>query len=193
MCDRREEIVAYFNQLDRRHFMDSDTKVSAADCPVSIGFGQTISQPTLVLDMTLKLGLQSDSRALEIGTGSGYQTALLAAFCREVYTVERVDPLYQKAKKRLNAKGFTNIYFKRGDGSLGWPEHRPYDRIMVTASVSRIPAELLEQLTAGGRMIIPVGNERHQVLQMIEKDEHGNTTSTVLEGVAFVRLKGKYE
>jgi len=193
MCNRREEIVAYFNQLDRRYFMESNTNASAADCPVSIGFGQTISQPTLVLNMTLELGLQPDSRVLEIGTGSGYQTALLAAFCQEVYTVERLEPLYDTAKKRLDAKGFTNIHFKHGDGSHGWPEHQPYDRIIVTASVSRVPGELLEQLDAGGRMIIPVGNHRHQELRMVEKDDNGKVTSSVLEGVAFVRLKGKYE
>lgn len=193
MDNRKEEVIAYFNQLDRSYFMESNTRAPAADCPVSIGFGQTISQPTLVLDMTLKLDMQPDSHVLEIGTGSGYQTALLAAFCQEVYTVERLEPLYNKAKKRLDTKGFTNIHFKHGDGSHGWPEHQPYDRIIVTASVSSVPDELLEQLGAGGRMIIPVGNKYHQELKAIEKDDHGEVTSSVLEGVAFVRLKGKYE
>ncbi|ALX50683.1 protein-L-isoaspartate(D-aspartate) O-methyltransferase [Lentibacillus amyloliquefaciens] len=173
--------------------MESNTIYGAADCPVSIGFGQTISQPTLVLNMTLKLDLEPDSRVLEIGTGSGYQTALLGAFSYEVYTVERLEPLYDKAKKRLDAKGFTNIHFKHGDGSLGWPEHQPYDRIIVTASVSRVPDELLDQLDAGGRMIIPVGNNFQQELQMVEKDDNGDVTFSVLEDVAFVRLKGKYE
>lgn len=193
MSDRKNEIIAYFNQLDRSYFMDGDKGTAAMDLPVPIGFGQTISQPTLVLNMTLKLDLRPDSRVLEIGTGSGYQTAMLAPFCREVYTVERLEPLYHKAKERLDAKGFTNIDFKLGDGSLGWPEHQPYDRIIVTASVSRVPDELVEQLGAGGRMIIPVGKNHLQQLQMIDKDMNGKITSTVLEHVAFVRLKGKYE
>ncbi|WP_100010157.1 protein-L-isoaspartate(D-aspartate) O-methyltransferase [Lentibacillus sediminis] len=193
MDKRREEIEAYFRQLDRSYFMESSTGNAAADRPVSIGFGQTISQPTLVLEMTIQLDLQPDSRVLEIGTGSGYQTALLAPFCREVYTVERLEALYHNAKARLDATGFTNIHFKHGDGSLGWPEHQPYDRIIVTASVSRVPNELLDQLDAGGKMIIPVGDSFLQELQMIEKDDNGEVTTSVLEGVAFVRLKGEYE
>lgn len=193
MINQKEDIITYFNNLDRSYFMDTHKEVAATDRPFPIGFGQTISQPTLVLGMTIALNLQPDSRVLEIGTGSGYQTALLAPFCEKVYTVELIEDLYKSAKKRLQAKDFTNIEFKRGDGSLGWPEHGPYDRIMVTASAGEVPEELLNQLRPNGLMVIPVGDAYIQELQLIEKDNEGKVSSSVLEKVAFVRLKGKYE
>lgn len=192
--NQREKIIAYFNQLDRSYFIEGKNKAEVdSDRALPIGFGQTISQPTLVLDMTLELDLKVDSRVLEIGTGSGYQTALLAPFSKEVYTIERIEELHKKAKKRLKEKNFTNIHFKLGDGSIGWEEHKPYDRIIVTASAIKVPDELLDQLAPGGKMIIPVGDDYIQQLRVIKKDKDGKVTSSNMIDVAFVRLKGKYE
>lgn len=193
MCNQKEEIVRYFNELDRGYFINEYKEYAQFDRPIPIGHGQTISQPTLVLNMTIQLNLQPNSKVLEIGTGSGYQTALLAPFCKEVYTVERLKPLHDQAKERLGKLGLSNIHYKLGDGSLGWPEHQPYDRIIVTASASQIPEELLNQLRPGGRMIIPVGDDYMQRLKMIDKDLQGEVTISVINEVAFVRLKGKYE
>lgn len=191
--NQREKIIAYFKELDRGYFLGIEDGLVGMDLPVPIGFGQTISQPTLVLNMTLALDITPQSRVLEIGTGSGYQTAMLAPFCEQVYTVERIEPLLQKAQERLQAKGFTNIQYKHGDGSLGWPEQQPYDRIIVTASAAEVPSELFDQLKPGGKMIIPVGEDLMQELQLIEKSKDGEMSISLLEKVAFVRLKGKYE
>lgn len=130
---------------------------------------------------------------LEIGTGSGFQTALLARFSNEVYTVENIPQLAESSKKRLEAKGFKNISFLLADGSFGWKEHAPYDRIIVTAAASDIPSELLAQLADGGRMIIPVGKQNSQDLLAIDKSSDGKLEKTALEAVRFVPLKGKYE
>lgn len=193
MTNQNEEIIAYYNQLDRSYFIDEENKDKAhLDRPIPIGFGQTISQPTLVLNMTLELNLNKNSKVLEIGTGSGYQTALLSPFSKEVYTIERIKALHLQAKKRLQ-NDYTNVHFKLGDGSLGWKEHAPYDRIMVTASASDVPQELLDQLDKNGRMIIPIGTTYIQELRVIDKDKAGNISSKSIEDVAFVRLKGKYE
>lgn len=173
--------------------MEQYQDLAELDRAVPIGYGQTISQPSLVLKMTLALDLHPDARMLEIGTGSGYQTALLAAFSGAVYTVERMEPLYRKAKERLDVEGFSNIYYRLGDGSEGWPEHQPFDRIMVTASASKVPDELLSQLNTNGKMIIPVGVRGDQKLQLIKKDAAGKVTSNNLADVAFVRLIGKYD
>ncbi|MGK7376760.1 protein-L-isoaspartate(D-aspartate) O-methyltransferase [Planococcus sp. 1R117A] len=193
MKSRKKQIISYFQELDRRFFMDSHKELAGLDEALPIGFEQTISQPSLVLEMTLALDLQSDSRVLEIGTGSGFQTALLAEFSEEVYTVERIKELHNRAKERLAEAGFTNIHFKLDDGSFGWEEFSPYDRIMVTAAASLVPTELVEQLKNNGKMLIPVGSSAMQELTLIEKDENGNVTSKILNYVRFVPLKGKYE
>ena len=169
--------------------MDEHKDDANMDMPFSIGHGQTISQPSLVLNMTLHLELEDDSKVLEIGTGSGFQTALLAKFSEDVYTVERIEPLHQQAKERLHTEGYTNVHFHLGDGSHGWEAHAPYDRIMVTAAAPEIPDTLTRQLAPGGRMVIPVGDTFSQELRLIEKDEAGNTSSTFLEYVRFVRLE----
>jgi protein-L-isoaspartate(D-aspartate) O-methyltransferase len=154
----RQELEAYFRSLDRSFFIHNDMKKYAAlDEPLPIGFGQTISQPSLVLEMTQLLAPEKDSRVLEIGTGSGFQTAILAKMSAKVFTVERIDELMEKAKKRLDSLNFTNICFKVGDGSKGWPEYAPYDRIMVTAAARILPDDLINQLGTGGRMVIPIG------------------------------------
>ena len=169
----QQELEAYFYSLDRS-FSRGDMKTYAAlDTPLPIGFGQTISQPSLVLEMTKLLLPESDSKVLEIGTGSGFQTAILAKMSAKVYTVERIARLAEKAKERLDLLGFTNIYYKVGDGSLGWEEFAPYDRIMVTAAVRVLPDRLVGQLAAGGRMVIPVGPPDVQELQLVTKTADG--------------------
>ena len=189
-CD---ELVAFYNRLDRSYFIDNDMKLFAAiDSPLPIGFGQTISQPSLVLEMTRLLNPDTGCKVLEIGTGSGYQTALLAQFSRAVYTIERISELAEKAKERLAGLGFSNIFFKTGDGSEGWPENAPYDRIMVTAAAGSVPTDLLDQLAHGGRMIIPIGPESLQDLQLISKDDAGEIRIESVGMVRFVEMKGKY-
>jgi protein-L-isoaspartate(D-aspartate) O-methyltransferase len=193
MGTQDKDIIEYFRNLDRSFFMDVDKSLAKWDRPLSIGHGQTISQPSLVLDMTLALDLQPDSKVLEIGTGSGYQTALLAKFSREVFTIERIEPLHERAKERLKEAGFENVHLKLSDGSEGWSDHAPFDRIMATAAASSVPRELLDQLADGGKMVIPVGGEGLQELRLIEKLGEGEYKSTVLEQVQFVRFKGKYD
>jgi len=189
----QQELEAYFCSLDRSFFIDSDIKKCAAlDRPLPIGFGQTISQPSLVLEMTRLLAPEKDSKVLEIGTGSGFQTAILAKMSAKVFTVERIEELMEKAKKRLEALKFSNICFKVGDGSKGWPEYAPYDRIMVTAAARVVPDELVSQLAAGGRMVIPVGPPDLQELQLITKTDDGAIHTNTVEMVRFVELKGQY-
>ncbi len=163
------------------------------DHPLPIGEGQTISQPYIVALMTEALELNEDSKVLEIGTGSGYQAAILAEIAKEVYTVERIPSLFKRAQKILADLGYDNIYFKLGDGTKGWEEHAPYDAIIVTAGAPEIPQCLVEQLTVGGRMVIPVGGEFSQRLLKIRKlDEKGKIKVEDLGGCVFVKLKGEY-
>ncbi|ANU12160.1 protein-L-isoaspartate O-methyltransferase [Planococcus antarcticus DSM 14505] len=173
--------------------MDSNKDLAVFDQALPIGFEQTISQPSLVLEMTLALDLQPGQKVLELGTGSGFQTALLAAFSGSVYTIERIDELHKRAQERLGQLDFRNIYFKLGDGSEGWVEQAPFDRIMVTAAASEVPRELLEQMSKDGKMVIPVGSSFSQELRLIEKDNAGKVHTTLLNEVLFVPLKGKYE
>lgn len=158
----RETITKLFHELDRSYFMDEYKQLSNLDTPFPIGHGQTISQPSLVLEMTILLDIPSEGRVLEIGTGSGYQTALLAKAAGRVYTIERIEELHLGARKKLSEAGYTNIEFKLGDGSLGWEESAPYDRIMVTASPRTIPPALIAQLAPNGKMVIPVGPDFEQ-------------------------------
>ena len=164
-----------------------------ADYPLAIGEGQTISQPYIVALMTEALELDSQSRVLEIGTGSGYQAAILAELAAEVYTIERIPSLAQKAKELLEKLGYTNVKIKVGDGTLGWPEYSPYDGIIVTAAAPSVPPPLIEQLKVEGKMVIPVGNPYHQeLLKLVKKDYQGNYTIHSLGGCVFVKLYGKY-
>lgn len=183
----------FYHHLDRSYFIDNEMKVFAdLDKPLSIGYGQTISQPSLVLEMTRILEPELDSRVLEIGTGSGYQTALLARFSKTVYTIERIAELSETAQKRLETLGYTNIVYKIGDGSEGWKESAPFDRIMVTAAAEKIPNELLEQLAVGGKMMIPVGSSELQELKLVFKDANGQVHQETVDLVRFVEMKGKY-
>lgn len=189
----QKELETYFRSLDRSLFVENDMKKHAdQDRPLPIGFGQTISQPSLVLEMTRLLSPEKDSRVLEIGTGSGFQTAILARMSSKVFTVEKIDVLMENAKKRLEALNFSNIYYKVGDGSRGWQEHAPYDRIMVTAAASVLPDELVNQLAIGGRMVIPIGPPDLQELKLVRKTSEGNIHIETIEKVRFVELIGQY-
>lgn len=185
------EIINYWKKLDRGAFMGENRDCADVDAAFPIGHGQTISQPSLVLKMTTMLEMQPGSKILEIGTGSGYQTALLAQFADKIYTVERIDKLMVSAKQRLHKMGFENIKFKLGDGSQGWAEHSPFDRIMVTAGAHTIPPELVKQLSFNGRMVIPVGRWP-QRLTVVEKNEKGDISIEKGIPVAFVKLIGDY-
>lgn len=194
---KQQKLKACFDSLDRSFFLDDDMKEYADfDMPLPIGFGQTISQPSLVLEMTRLLAPKKDSRVLEIGTGSGFQTALLAKTAAKVYTVERIKELMEKAQKRLAALNLTNIYFKVGDGSEGWEVHAPYDRIMVTAAARVLPDKLVNQLAAGGRMVIPVFVSDSpldwQELRLVTKTKGGNIRTKTVGIVRFVELVGRY-
>ncbi|NLY44337.1 MAG: protein-L-isoaspartate(D-aspartate) O-methyltransferase [Clostridiaceae bacterium] len=188
-----QELETYFRSLDRSFFVENDMKKYAnLDQPLPIGFGQTISQPSLVLEMTRLLSPEKDSKVLEIGTGSGFQTAILAKMSAKVFTVERIDVLMEKAKKRLEALNFSNVYYKIGDGSMGWQEYAPYDRIMVTAAARILPDALVSQLANGGRMVIPIGPPGLQELKLITKTVDGDVNIKTITMVRFVELKGQY-
>ena len=188
-----EALLQFFTSLDRSLFLGNRYKdLAKLDRPLPIGMGQTISQPSLVLYMTQQLDLKKNQKVLEIGTGSGYQSAFLAEFCAELYTVELLAELQKQAKERLRGLGYHNIHYKVGDGSLGWAEHAPYERIMVTAAAKRMPLPLIEQLAPGGIMIIPVGPLGWQELMQVTKDNEGNIEQKKLLDVAFVELVGKY-
>lgn len=159
------------------------------DGPLPIGAGQTISQPYIVAIMTQLAQLKPDDRVLEIGTGSGYQAAVLSTIVKEVYTVERFDELLDNANRAFDQLGYTNITSKIGDGSLGWPEHAPYDAILVTAGAPAAPQTLIDQLAPNGRLIIPIGPETLQSLVRITKTDPLKTEE--FEPVRFVPLVGK--
>ncbi|MBU4263173.1 MAG: protein-L-isoaspartate(D-aspartate) O-methyltransferase [Proteobacteria bacterium] len=174
-----------------RHLFVEDALQSQAygDFPLPIGEGQTISQPYIVALMTQALGLQGHEKVLEIGTGCGYQSAVLASLCDRLYTVERIKNLHIKARRIFDRLKLLNIMCKIDDGTLGWPEHGPYDAIMVTASGPQIPSPLLEQLADPGRLVIPVGDRVSQDLLTVTKID-GVITETCIEKVRFVSLIG---
>ncbi len=187
----RKVIEAFLN-IPRHLFVPPEYIDQAyMDYPLPIGHGQTISQPYMVAVMTELLELDSDHRVLEIGTGSGYQTAILAWIAKEVYTVEKIPELSERAQRILKKLGFKNIHFKVGDGSLGWPEYAPYDRIIVTAAAPEIPPPLVEQLKESGIIVIPVGDRYSQMLVRGIK-ENGILKTEEFFPCAFVPLKGKY-
>ncbi len=193
MIMKYEELEAFFRSLDRSQFLEDEFRDYAyVDRPLPIGFEQTISQPSLVLMMTAHLRPEKDNKVLEIGTGSGYQTCILAEFSKEVFTIERISDLTVKAQERLKKMGYGNIHFRTGDGSLGWPEEAPFDRIMVTAAAASLPFELISQLKEGGLMLIPVGPQDFQELQLIRKKKDGTFEVETVEMVRFVEMKGKY-
>mgnify|MGYP001422939250 FL=1 len=189
----KQALLDFFHSLDRSFFIDGEYKEYAdQDRPLPIGHGQTISQPSLVLQMTWLLDLKPDAKVLEIGTGSGFQTALLAQFAGAVYTIERIPELAAPAREKLEQLGYRNIFYKVDDGSAGWIEHAPYDRIIVTAAAEKLPLDLIEQLAPGGRMLIPIGSPGFQELTLITRDQQGQIHTSEAGGVTFVEMKGKY-
>jgi len=167
---RDERVLAAMARIPRERFIPGDAQVSAYDDhPLSIGCGQTISQPYIVALMTEALELSGRERVLEIGTGSGYQTAILAELAAEVYTVERVKTLADAARDRLAEMGYTNVHYRADDGTLGWPSVPPFDGILVTAGAPEVPTALTEQLADGGRLVIPVGGEYSQDLLRVRR------------------------
>lgn len=190
---RVKNLKKFFHQLDRRIFIPEAVRSSAHwDVPLPIGFGQTISQPTLVVEMTYHLDLESHHRVLEIGTGSGYQTAFLAEFAADVFTIERFESLSVSAQITLESLGYTNINYRIGDGSEGWAEEAPFDRIIVTAAAGKLPTILMKQLKVGGKMVIPVGTREMQEILVITRMEDGSFDIQELMAVQFVEFVGKY-
>jgi protein-L-isoaspartate(D-aspartate) O-methyltransferase len=174
-----------------RHMFVPPGQVNRAydDRPLSIGFGQTISQPYIVAYMTEVLDLSGTERVLEIGTGSGYQAAILAETAGDVYSMEIITPLYESARERLARLGYNQVRLKPGDGYYGWPENGPFDAIIVTCAAAHIPPPLIRQLKPGGRMVIPVGRPwSFQSLVLAVKNREGNVTTRSLLDVRFVPL-----
>ena len=185
------EVMSAMRNTPREEFVPEDLRPYAYDNgPLPIGHGQTISQPYIVALMTDLLQPAQEHYVLEIGTGSGYQTAILSQLVKKVYSIELIKELAEAAAERLQRLHYLNIETRTGNGYLGWPEHAPYDSIIVTAAASHIPQALIKQLKPGGRMVIPVGLPyMHQELMLIEKDEEDNTHIKDILGVAFVPLQ----
>jgi protein-L-isoaspartate(D-aspartate) O-methyltransferase len=161
------------------------------DKALPIGEKQTISQPYIVAAMSEALELDGHERVLEIGTGSGYQTAVLAELAETVFSVERIAAFVQTARSRLESLGYFNVLIKIGDGTIGWSEHAPFDAVVVTAAAPRVPRPLLDQLKVGGRLVLPLGSEEVQALKRIVKDEDGFHEET-LGDCRFVKLIGRH-
>jgi protein-L-isoaspartate(D-aspartate) O-methyltransferase len=185
-----EKVLAVMDAVPRHKFVAEEFRERAyEDAPLPIGDGQTISQPYIVAAMTAALRLKASDRILEIGTGCGYQAAILSWLGKAVFSVERRPKLAAEASKRLGELGYSNVHVHCGDGTLGLPEFAPFDSILVAAAAPAVPKPLLAQLAEGGRMILPVGDGENQVLQLVEK--LGNTFLTnTLEGCRFVPLVG---
>jgi protein-L-isoaspartate(D-aspartate) O-methyltransferase len=201
----REKLVDYLNQkgivdstvleafknTPRHRFVDGAFRESAYnDCTFPIGEGQTISQPYIVALMTQTLDIKPGMRILEIGTGSGFQTAILASFTKQLFSVERFTSLSFKARKLLSELGYANIVFKVGDGTLGWQDHAPFDRIIVTAGAPSVPSQLLKQLAPNGKLLIPAGDRNGQHLELYHRLSD-RIERRVFEDVLFVPLVGK--
>ena len=189
---KKERLRDAFYKVERHKFVPEDLRGSAyADFPVPIGEGQTISQPYIVALMTQCLDLTGEEKVLEIGTGSGYQSAILAELAKEVYTIERFANLAKNAETVLKESGYKNITIKVGDGTLGWKEIAPFDRIIITAASPRIPLPLTEQINESGKMVLPLGEPLSQVLTVVEKKK-GKLEFIQVCGCVFVPLIGKY-
>lgn len=188
---RDERVLSAFEEVPRHLFVPETLREQAyEDHPLPIALGQTISQPYMVALMLEHLDLKGPERVLEIGTGSGYQTALLSRLCREVYSIERLAPLADAARALLDGMGCANVRYRTGDGTLGWPEAAPFDRIVVTAGAPHEPPSLLAQIAEGGRMVIPVGD--HTVQQLLIIERKGGRLIRRSEGACvFVKLIGQ--
>ncbi|MCS7232907.1 MAG: protein-L-isoaspartate(D-aspartate) O-methyltransferase [Synergistetes bacterium] len=187
-----EKILNVMRKVPRHLFVpQAYLSESYDDHPLPIGEGQTISQPYMVALMTSLLDLKGDERVLEIGTGSGYQTAILAELAKEVFSIERIESLAKSAEERLKALGYKNVRIKVGDGSLGWEEYAPYDAIIVTAAAPKVPSPLTKQLKVGGRIVIPIGDRFFQNLHRYVKKGEETLEGHDFGGCVFVPLRGK--
>jgi protein-L-isoaspartate(D-aspartate) O-methyltransferase len=188
---RDERVLGAFLKVPRHLFVrEEDVDRAHSDHPLPLAHDQTISQPYIVALTLEQLDAQPGDRVLEIGTGSGYQTALLAGLAQEVFTVERIAPLAKSARARLEALGYRNIHYKVDDGTLGWPEEAPFDRIAVSAAAPEIPKALTDQLKVGGRLVIPVGGSTRQELIVVKRTPNGLEKTNAGECV-FVKLIGQ--
>ena len=188
-----KQVLDAMRTVPRHLFVPEDAKKYAyTDQPLPIGYGQTISQPYIVAYMTEMLDIEPGDRVLEIGTGSGYQAAVLAEITDEVYTIEIIDPLAESARERLHRIGYSEVKVKNADGYFGWQEHAPFDGIIVTAAAGHVPPPLVRQLAPGGRIIIPIGGVYQvQQLTLLQKDKEGEITSRQLMAVRFVPFTGE--
>ena len=186
-----ERVMATLGKVPRHEFVPVELQPFAyANVPLPIGFGKTISQPFIVALMSDLLAIDAGDSVLEIGTGLGYQAAVLAELARKVYSVEILEELADQAKQRLRRQKYTNIELKIGNGYYGWPEHAPYDKIIVTAAPDLIPPPLFDQLKPGGKMVIPAGLADAQRLVLVEKGIDGALTATESLPVRFTQLEG---
>lgn len=187
---KNPRVLSALLKVERHRFVPEENLNSAySDQPLPIGEGQTISQPYIVALMTELLDLKGDEKVLEIGTGSGYQAAILAELSKEVYTIEIIESLASMSKKRLLELGYQNIQVKAGDGYLGWPEFAPFDAIIVTAAPDHIPKPLIEQLKEGGRMVVPVGTHTQELKKIVKRSGKIETTDVI--PVLFVPMTGE--
>ena len=187
-----KKVLDAIYEVKRENFIPPSLRDRAyGNYPLPIGENQTISQPYIVALMTQALDIKKSDKVLEIGTGSGYQAAILAELARIVYSVERLESLLEKARTNLYSQGYTNVILVPGDGSKGLPEYAPYDKIIVTAAAPKIPDPLIEQLKNGGKMVIPVGDRFTQDLILVEKALNGRLYKKSLGGCRFVPLIGK--
>ncbi len=185
-----KRVLEAMREVPRHRFVPEDKRFLAyEDFPLSIGHDQTISQPYIVALMTELLELEGKERVLEIGTGSGYQAAILAELAKEVYTIEIVEPLAERSKKILKELGYTHAHVRHGDGYRGWPDAAPFDAIIITAAPEHVPEPLIEQLKVDGIMVLPVGSYQQELIR-IRKTEEGTTTEEVLP-VRFVPMTGE--
>lgn len=185
-----ERILQVMGAIPRHEFVPVELAPFAyADQPLPIGYEKTISQPFMVALMTDLLDLKPEHTVLEIGTGLGYHTAILAALSKQVFTIEIVEELYDQAQKRLTEHGVSNVTMRHGSGEYGWPEHGPFDRIAVCAASELIPAALLRQLKPGGKMVVPTGLVDAQVLLLVEMDESGRLKTQEILPVRFALME----
>jgi protein-L-isoaspartate(D-aspartate) O-methyltransferase len=187
---RDERVLDALRRIPRHLFVPEDVSDHAYENhPVAIGQGQTISQPYMVACMTQALALRGGEKVLEVGSGSGYQTAVLKAMNADVYSIERLPELSDRARGNVERAGYGGVHYKVGDGSRGWPEEAPFDRVIVTAGAPTMPVSLVEQLRDGGSMVIPVGGEEEQELLLVRRGQ-GRVTRERICSCIFVKLLG---
>jgi protein-L-isoaspartate(D-aspartate) O-methyltransferase len=186
---RNPDVLRVMRSVPRQEFVPPQLAAAAYDDrPLDIGYGATISQPYIVAAMTELLLLSKTDRVLEIGTGSAYQSAVLAELAREVFSIEVVPELAASAEQTLRRLGYTNVHIRQGDGYLGWPEEAPFDRIVLTAAPEQIPGALVAQLSRGGRLVAPIGRGDEQQLMIVDKSANGSVRSSTVFPVLFVPM-----